>query len=218
MTINNSKLVSDYFTLLAPQFDSLYSDDAVSPIMRFLNKRFRSDIYERFRLTINYITENKFNSVFDFGCGSGRYLEALADKNIAYLVGLDISEAMIEMAYKRIGQKSNIKLVTSDFMTYDSNEKFECIYAMGVFDYISDPLSTLKKMNQMASKSILVSFPSISFYRTPIRKIRYYIKNCPLYFYTKSEIIELCTSLNLSNYDIIKIKGAGMDYWVSMTK
>lgn len=215
---SDEKKVSDYFTLSAELFDSLYSEDKVGPFMRFLNKHFRSDIYERFRLTMENVRQNSYQSVLDVGCGSSRYVEALHNMGVKRIVGLDISEGMLELSRQRMQGKPHVDFVLSDFMQYKTAEKFDCVLAMGFFDYVADPARVLAKMGRMAEKAVILSFPSVSFYRTPIRKIRYRIKNCPVYFYTEPQIRGLCESLNFSACEITKLPGAGMDYWVLIRK
>ena len=56
--------------------------------------------------------------------------------------------------------------------------------------------------------------PSRSPIRTPIRKVRYWLKRCPLYFYERDQIADLVRGLG--EVSIIKIPGQGMDYFVSV--
>jgi hypothetical protein len=77
-------------------------------------------------------------------------------------------------------------------------------------------VDSLKTMRALAANSVIASFPSISFYRTPIRKLRYKIKKCPVYFYRPAEIEELTRHAGFASCRITKIPGAGMDYIASM--
>jgi hypothetical protein len=45
----------------------------------------------------------------------------------------------------------------------------------------------------------------------PLRKIRYVLKKCPVYFYTTRRIEELASQAGFSSVEITKIPGAGMD-------
>ena len=64
---------------------------------------------------------------------------------------------------------------------------------------------------------MIASFPSISWYRTPIRKVRYVIKRCPVYFYRREQIEQLGKAAGFAQTDISKIDGAGQDYFATFT-
>src|SRR5439155_12721019 len=125
------------------------------------------------------------NSILDVGCGSGRYAVTLARMGGKRIVALDISEGMIALAKSLAAGdhfSSTLEFVCVDFMEFKSNETFQLVLAMGLFDYVRDPLPVLARMRSLASHSVIASFPSISWYRTPIRKMRYFFKRCPVYF------------------------------------
>lgn len=215
--MSHSKQVSTYFSKAALSFDSLYSENDMNPVMRFVNKQFRSDIYERYLRTIEHVRVNKYKSVLDVGCGSGRYELGLAELNLDKITGVDFSQDMINLANSYISSQvpdaKNIDFVCADFLTYEPKQKYDVVFAMGVFDYITDPVAALKRMKNWANHSVVASFPSTSFYRTPIRKIRYKIKECPVFFYKKDMLTGYTKSAGFSKHDIQKIKGAGMDYF-----
>jgi hypothetical protein len=103
-----------------------------------------------------------------------------------------------------------------DFTTFETEERFKGVIGMGVFDYFSEPFPVLMRMRELACHSVVASFPSMNLYRTPIRKLRYRIKRCPVYFYDRRLIDKLVRSAGFSRYEITKIRGAGMDYFVAM--
>lgn len=211
--------VKDYFVRSAEAFDSLYSEEKTNPFMRYINKQFRRDIYERFILTLDHIKKYKLNSVLDVGCGSGRYAHAIAQAGVKRIVGIDLSSTMIELAVRHTSSITDAKEIfdfnCGDFMKFHTDEKFDVVIAMGFFDYVNDPVTVLKKMKTLANHSVTVSFPSISVYRTPIRKIRYHFKQCPVYFYKHDHIDELSKEAGFARNETIKIKGAGQDYFTT---
>lgn len=214
--------VLKYFTRSAAAFDSLYSEEKVSPFMRFLNRRFRGDICERYFLSLEHVRRYGLKSVLDVGCGSGRYALGLSDLGVERIVGVDFSHQMIELASENTRSLRNsgkkLELVCCDFNQFQAEAIFDVIIAMGVFDYMDNPLSALNKMKSFANHSVIASFPSISFYRTPIRKIRYFLKRCPVYFYSNDKIQSLAAEVGFSRFEIEKIEGAGMDYFVRFFK
>jgi SAM-dependent methyltransferase len=208
--------VRDYFTRSAVAFDSLYELDRASPLMRYVNKKFRRDIYERFLLTLDHARKHALQSALDVGCGSGRYAYALAELGMRRIVGIDVSPSMIqlarEFASRLSGAEHRCEFLCGDFMEFRSPEQFDMVLAMGLFDYVSEPLGALRRMREYASHSVIASFPSISWYRTPIRKVRYYLKRCPVYFYRRHAIERLSREAGFADTQIVKIEGAGQDY------
>lgn len=215
--MSHSMQVSNYFSKAALVFDSLYSEKDMNPFMKFINKKFRSDIYERYLRTIDHVRINDYKSLLDVGCGSGRYELGLAELNLDRITGVDFSQEMIDLAnsYKtsQMPDARNIDFICADFLNFEPSQKYDVVFAMGVFDYIIDPVSALKRMKGWANHSVVVSFPSFSFYRTPLRKFRYILKECPVFFYDEKMLVGYAKSAGFSKHDIQKIKGAGMDYF-----
>jgi len=214
--------VSTYFTRNAITFDSLYSEKEMSSLMRFINRRFRRDIYERYMLSLEYVKKYNVKTVLDVGCGSGRYALGLSGIGVKQIQGIDFSPKMIELAKeytKNVRENREVfKFICSDFMEFNTEETYDLIIAMGFFDYIKDPVPVLKKMRVLSNHSVIASFPSVSIYRTPLRKIRYYFKRCPVYFFNPDMIKQFALEAEFTNCDITKIKGAGMDYFVIFSK
>ena len=103
---------------------------------------------------------------------------------------------------------------TGNFFEFQSREKFDIALAIGVFDYVENAIPLLQKIRSLARTKIITSFPSYSVIRTPIRKFRYKLKRCPVYFYTREKIENLARQMGFDNFEIIKIKGAGMDFFL----
>ncbi|MGC9964499.1 MAG: class I SAM-dependent methyltransferase [Syntrophobacteraceae bacterium] len=220
--MREAEKVRQYFDVASVAFDSLYSENEQKPFMRFVNRTFRKDIYGRFLLSMNYIIDTGMGSALDVGCGSGRYAYALAKAGIKRIVALDMSSKMIELARRNTSDIDtnfvSCNFVCSDFMNFETSERFDVVLAMGVFDYVAEPVVFLRKMKSLANHSVIVSFPSRSFYRTPLRKVRYYFKNCPLHFYDRHSIARLGLESGFSDTCMVKIKGSGMDYFVVFRK
>ncbi len=212
-----------YFDRKAELFDSLYSLDKATPFMRFMNRHFRNDIYERYLLTVNHVKAVKAQSVLDVGIGSGRYATGYAEAGVKRVVGVDISSSMLDYGARACADSSTARRPSSSLfcrilMLINTADKFDVVVAMGFFDYISEPVPSLKKLREFCTHSVIASFPSISFYRTPLRKVRYAIKKCPVYFYRVEQIERLAHEAGFSKCQVTKIKGAGMDYVAIMTR
>jgi 2-polyprenyl-3-methyl-5-hydroxy-6-metoxy-1,4-benzoquinol methylase len=211
--------IGQYFTRAAADFDSLYSTEAQSRLTRLANKKFRRDIYERFRLTLAHVSKYALKSVLDVGCGSGRYELGLAQLGVERILAIDVSPGMVQLAKQALGNApGNIEFRNQDFADFQTSESFDLVIAMGLFDYVQDPTGILRRMGQFARHSVVASFPSISWYRTPIRKVRYFFKRCPVYFYRKADIESLAKGAGFARSEILKIDGAGQDYFVALFK
>ena len=215
-TQRDHRRAADYFDRKAELFDSLYSLDKTTPVMRFLNRHFRSDIYGRYIRTVDHVKSAGAQSVLDVGIGSGRYCRGYAEAGVRRVVGVDISSSMLDLAREYVKSLSapstQFELVLCDIDGFVPTERFDVVVAMGFFDYISTPVESLKKLRGLCNHSVIASFPSISFYRTPIRRLRYIIKKCPVYFYRQDQIEQLARAAGFSECDIVKLPGAGMDY------
>jgi 2-polyprenyl-3-methyl-5-hydroxy-6-metoxy-1,4-benzoquinol methylase len=208
--MKNEELVKKHFKKVARDFDGIY-DNRGSVIKKTINKVFRKAMRERVALTLQEC-ENDHKKILDIGCGSGRVSLPLAEKGMS-VVGIDYSSEMIDLAKdylkkyeESLGIKLNIEFLCSDFMNnFESNNLFDITLALGVLDYIKDPLPFLKKMLSFTKEEIIISFPAKYSLQTLIRKFWLYTKKCPVYFYTKRELSSIYSSLELADYEIIKI-------------
>ena len=73
---------------------------------------------------------------------------------------------------------------------------------MGLFDYISNPEELFFKLKNDTSKYILASFPKPGGFLGWQRKIRYNMRKCPLFYYSKESLEKLMKSVDISNYEI----------------
>lgn len=214
--MSDAEKVRIYFERASDLFNSIYTGEK-SAFGRWVDRLLRPDLRERFLLTLREIQKESPQSVLDVGVGPGQYLKAYVELGVPKIAGLDFSKPMLDLAKKLVGKPPEgieISYIVSDFMEADLENKYDISIAMGVFDYIADPLAFIKKMKENSNKCVLASFPSISVWRTPIRKIRYAYKRCPVYFYNKTKIERLSNEAGFKDFRIVKIKGSGMDYWV----
>jgi SAM-dependent methyltransferase len=214
--------IQQHFTRSAARFDGLYLEEAASPFARWLNRKFRRDILERFRLSLEHVQKYRLKSILDVGCGSGRYEFGLAHLGIEKVVGIDVSPAMIRLAADVTSKLENsstlLEFRNQDFNQFRTSETFDAVLAMGFFDYVKDPAPALARMRDLATHSVIASFPSISWYRTPIRKVRYLFMRCPVYFYRSRTIQLLGQKAGFQRIELSKIEGAGQDYFVAFFK
>ncbi len=210
-----SEMVGKYFHRAAADFDALY--EGKGAFGRWLDRRFRRDIYDRFRLTFDACGNVAGKTVLDIGCGTGRYSVEFARRGAARVVGLDLAPNMVSMAGQLAahrGVKERCDFIAGDFLKKGFPGTFDICVAIGTLDYVSRPCLFLEKMRSLARDCLIVSFPSRSPIRTPVRKARYWLKRCPVYFYDPARIEALIAGLGDSR--VVKIPGQGMDYFVSI--
>lgn len=213
MKENNEKKVKEYFEVGAKDFDDIYnwmSGTQDKSFKMVINKLFRKGMVERFKLTLNECEPN--NTILDVGCGSGRISIALAEKG-ANITGVDYSSQMIELANAYLkkyeeenNSKLNIKFVYSNFVeNYNNAEKFDISLALGVLDYLKNPIPLLLKMKNLTKEKLIISYPAKFTFQMPLRKIWLWTKKCPVNFYTKKRIKSIYKSINLSQYEIVEV-------------
>lgn len=81
----------------------------------YKNKYNLSNYYELWEKIIYKFNEYKINRIIDFGCGTGQFAEMCKDNNIQY-IGIDFSKVAIDIAKKRIEEKTNLKFIECDFI------------------------------------------------------------------------------------------------------
>ena len=172
--------VESYFQSRAERFEALYAEPAWR---RWLTRRLRSGLYERAALTLAELSELKDFSVLDVGCGSGRNTLLFVEAGARRVLGVDLAENMLAMARARAGHDLRAEFMCADFMQYEGREPFDAVVALGFFDYVAEPLPVLKKMAALSRNKVIASFPGNFFPRAPLRRLRYRLQGCPVYFY-----------------------------------
>lgn len=211
--MKDEQKVKKYFEDGAENFDDIYnwmSGNQKGPLKRTVNQLFRKGMMERYILTLKECTPNI--TILDVGCGSGRISLALAERGLI-VTGIDYSSEMINLAniyLKNFEDKFNTKLKVKfsygDFMeNFSSKELFDITLAIGVFDYIKNPIPFLEKMKNLARKEIIASYPAKNTFQMPIRKLWLWSKKCPVYFYTEKKIAAIYKSIQIKNFKIKKI-------------
>jgi len=202
--------VESYFQQRAEQFHALYGEEAAW--QRWLNRWLRAGLYERAEIAVREIRQIPGASVLDVGCGSGRNSALFVKAGARHVTGIDFAESMVRLA-KQFCENQNIpaqtEFICGDFMTYEFEGKSDAAVALGVFDYIADPVPLLEKMASVATKKIIASFPGKSLLRAPLRKIRYAMRGCPVYFYTEAGLKQIFAQAGLPQVRIVEYASSG---------
>ena len=196
--------IKEYFEIKAKEFDELY-DNQGSLFQMMVNKIFRKGLYERAYITLKECGDVRGKRILDVGCGSGRISVPLAERG-AVVVGIDYSLSMLNLARNFAKEREieeNIEFKDVDFMSDFNEGLFNITLALGVFDYIQNPIPFLSKMKTLTTEQILASYPARFTPQAPIRKLWLYTRKCPIYFYAKREIDRIYKAIELTSYEII---------------
>lgn len=202
--------VKTYFERTADNFDALY-ENRRNLSYRF-NQLFRKGLFQRIDKTTAAFAGMKDFTVLDVGCGSGRNSALFAEQGARRVVGIDFSAPMLELAreYTRAKNVANrCEFIQADFLEYPFQETFDVVVALGVFDYVAEPAGVLKRMKELANQKVVASFPGVSPVRAPLRKMRYALRGCPVYFYTGTKLRQICHDAGLSHFRIEKLASSG---------
>ena len=212
--------VATYFDKASVTFDTFY-DHKRTRFMQWVDRQFRSDVFNRYFLTFETLEPFEGKTVLDIGCGSGPYVVETAKRGCKKVVGLDMAEGMLDLARQRAekaGLIDRCEFIQGIFPENAPPEMFDYSITMGVMDYIANAEEFLKTLARKITRKSVLSFPCYHWYRTPIRKLRYRLKRCPVYFYKAEEIERYASGAGFSGVDIQKMPGAGQDYFVTLSK
>jgi SAM-dependent methyltransferase len=188
----------------AQQFDDLYEDE------RWLVRTLRPGLFRRRQLAVETVQAYSTPNVLDVGCGSGRIGEFVLSAGAAHYVGVDFSEPMIDLARARLERfADSTQLLVDDFLRAPLTGPFDVILALGLFDYLPEADRFSRRMYELTAPGgcVVGSFPSWSWLKGPVRKVRYeWIGNCPIFNYGRREL-ELM--FGTSGFDRVEIASPG---------
>jgi cyclopropane fatty-acyl-phospholipid synthase-like methyltransferase len=200
-----SRDVERYWTERARSFDRLY---ALPPIERLLNHLFRRAIYQRYELTFAHAGDVAGKRVLDAGCGSGRHAVEFARRGAAEVVGVDFAADMLALAGEFAnaeGVQDRCHFIRSDFDTFNDTRPFDITIGIGFYDYVDDPLRTLRHMRELTRGRVMASFPKPEWPRSQLRTRRYMTRGVRIRYYTQSEVERLARDAGFRTVRLIPI-------------
>jgi predicted TPR repeat methyltransferase len=209
--------VKSFFDGYATDFDSIYGHTNNRGLIdKISDKLFRQSMYLRYQECLKNTAQKQVTSILDIGCGSGHYCEAYLNQG-KIVTGLDIAEGMLKIARQKTDKyikEGKANYILADYLSHTFTSKFDVACLMGFFDYIRDPEAIFLKLEKDVSKEIYMSFPKKGGFLAWQRKIRYNMKNCPLYFYTKEDLIAILKRVKWEGK--AEIIDLGRDYFVKV--
>lgn len=156
---------------------------------------------------INRIMSTNAKKILDVGCGTGNVLIKLSSNRDLKLYGLDISEKMIEIAKKNLGDKAELKVGDSEYMPWEDNS-FDVIVCNASFHHYPNPEKVLIEMKRVlkSSGTLIIGDPTAPImYRQMINLCCKISNNGDYRIYSKKEIEELLIKCGFKPFNFKKI-------------
>jgi 2-polyprenyl-3-methyl-5-hydroxy-6-metoxy-1,4-benzoquinol methylase len=191
---DEAQQIAKYWNDIAYDFDAIYTGNK-GPIGRSLDRWLRRDIYQRYEWVMKEAgpADLRGMKICDIGCGSGRFVASLAKRG-AQVTGVDFAPDMLKLSAELVekeGVADRCKFVLSDALNWKTDEKFDLVIAIGFWDYVADPLPTLKVIRSLTKTTFLSAWPRAGTLRAGIRKVRLKADGCPVYFFTLPQVEDL---------------------------
>lgn len=181
--------VARHFDVHAQDFDSIYETD--KGLLRTARDRLtRGTVVKRLDFIREIAGEMKPARVLDAGCGSGRFSVTLAREG-ATVVGLDFAPEMLALARKKAaeaGVADRCEFLEANFMTWDWEEPFDLVLAIGVLDYVPDAAPFIARLAKASRGRTVISFPRRYHPLVPVRVARLRLRGCPVFFYDRGQV------------------------------
>ncbi len=190
MNSGEVRKVVEYWNQQADSFDAIYSG-AKPGWARLLDRWLRKDMYQRLEWVLQHSGDWNGKSVCDLGCGSGRYVISYAAGGARRVLGIDAAATMIDKASALVtqaGAGDRCELRVLNILECPTDEVFDITLAVGVFDYVDDPVPFLSRIRKITRDRFLATFPRRWTWRMPVRKVRLKFLGCPVYFFTPKKI------------------------------
>ena len=94
----------------------------------------------------NKVEEWKGKSVLDAGCGPGHH-SRIAARSAARVVGLDLNTSAL--AHGKLSDLKNFEAREGDIAVWDSGERFDVVYSVGVVHHTADPDKTVAHLKTL---------------------------------------------------------------------
>ena len=197
-----------YFHKRAARFNAFYRTETVARMLG------RGALFDRLRQTVAIVAALGARRVLDVGCGSGVLFGPLADMGV-HVVGVDPAPAMVALARAKAQEYPGLVSVEEQgWETIDEDDTFDVAAALGVFDYIEDPVPLLRLMGRAAPHCV-ASFPAPGL-RLRLRVIRYGARGVGVHGYTRDSIASAAAQAGLAVEAVVPLDRAG--YLVHFTR
>jgi methionine biosynthesis protein MetW len=124
-------------------------------------------VAERFRIFVDLIEDG--TSVLDIGCGSGVFLQFLAQNKDVKGFGIDVSAEAVRRARAK-GVNSKVVDVTEPGFQLDG--AYDYVILSEILEHIPNPEGLMLKLKGRFRRAMLISIPNIGYYPYRLRLLR----------------------------------------------
>jgi SAM-dependent methyltransferase len=104
----------------------------------------------------------------DAGCGAGRYTQVLAE-HFAEVVGIDISEPLIDIARRR-RSRANVRYLATDMMSFADADGFDLVYSSTTLHHLPDLNAALLHLRGLVTAGgVAILIDNVALRPTPPR-------------------------------------------------
>lgn len=156
---------------------------------------------------INRVKNTNAKKILDVGCGTGNILIKLVKNGDLSLYGLDISEKMIEIAKKNLGNKAELKIGDSEYMPW-GDDSFDVMVCNASFHHYPNPKKVLLEMKRVlkSNGTLIIGDPTAPvIYRQMINLYCKISNNGDYRIYSKREIEALLIKCGFEPFNFVKI-------------
>jgi ubiquinone/menaquinone biosynthesis C-methylase UbiE len=174
---------------------------------------------QRQKIIFNLAEFDRKHVALDAGCGSGEFIQNIAP-HYKKVIGIDYSSMMLDQAKSRV---SNVTFLKADCKNLPvENESIDCLFALGLFDYVENVNKVLNEFCRVLKKGgyIIFTIPKSPSLFTPIRwshKFRRKIFKIPpiINSYTKKQLVSCVKD---AEFNIINLYSLWTTMWIIKVK
>ncbi len=182
-----------YFDRHASAFDRRYARPAILRPLRRGPDRGRD-------LAVSVVRRHPDPDVLDVGCGPGRVAEAVLGAGATAYVGVDVSPEMLALARRRLAPYAGVELLEGDFLAMNVERTFDVVLALGLFDYLAEPVRAAAWLRERCRSTLVASFTCWDWLKAPLRHLHYrFVHGVPIFDYSKQDVEELLLGAGFSS-------------------
>jgi SAM-dependent methyltransferase len=190
-----------YFHRRAGRFSAFYRSEQVARALG------RGPLFDRLHFAVDQSVALGARRALDVGCGSGPLFRPLAGAGI-HVTGVDPADAMVGLAQAEAAKYPGLVDVRQQgWEQIDEEDAYDVAIALGVFDYVDEPVDLLLRMGR-AAPHVLGSFPAPGL-RLQLRRARYGARGVHVHGRRPDDLNRLAAAAHLEIAEIRPLGHAG---------
>ena len=182
-----------YFDRRARAFDRRYARPGIARPLRRGPEHGRD-------LAVSVVRRHAAPDVLDVGCGPGRVAAAVLEAGATGYVGIDVSPEMLSLARRRLAAYEHVELLEGDFLDLRFERTFDVVLALGLFDYVAEPVRAAVWLRERCRSTLVVSFTRWDWLKAPLRHLHYQLGHgLSIFDYSEEAATELLLGAGFSS-------------------